>query len=757
MKKKYFIFIICIALVFTAFLTINATTKLETSGYQPLMSEIDTSTNFFTQVDSKEQMTIVDERDEVINKGYKKIAENNDLILYRLDASISIAVYDKHNGYMWYSSYKDYDTLVNNDSLLPALESGVIIEYYDANGSLINFSEIAFTSEKAEATVSYKDSASGFVASVKFPNQGISFDVHVSIEGGNLNVNVPYETIKEEKVKKIKKEYTYQLKAIKLFPYFGSENYRINGYSFIPDGSGALIRYDDVASSTGFIKKVYGADYGVQPQTSTSSHMKNNQTVTLPIYGVSHGYNQAAFLCEITDGDGACELHSYPYNYNNIGVNTTFFKFVTRETFIVNLSSSTKLTLINDTPYPNDYSLRYTFLNGEEANYVGMANAYRDSLGLTEKELVNEATPLHLTLLGLDYKEGLFGKNFVTMTTFENAQSMISEFKLNGGVDNFQVTYLGWNKGGYFNDGATNAKLASQLGSRNEYEELMDYINKYDYSIDFTINPLISEVYGYGNETIKMINMNSFEKTLKSSLLQKQYYNSPAALSERILDKSSRYEKLNINSFNIDNLNQSFSYRYKKDQIFRQEMIEILQDQLDLLNEYKISTSTPNGYIYRYLSNYYDTPYESSKYLYETDSIPFIQIVLSGYVDMFGPDLNYISDVELMNLRMIEYNIYPSVLLTNKEAYELRFTNFEYLNSTQFDLWKSLVVGSYDAVSNALNYVRGAQIINHQYIANGVCEVTYNNGITIYINYNNYDYSDGQLSIEPYQYMVVRG
>lgn len=761
MKKKYIILSICIVCLLAVFVSLNAASQTVASGYQPLLSEIDTKTNFFTQVDSKTEITYVDERDAVLAKGYVEMAQTDDLILYLDESKLAIAVYDKHKGYMWYSTYKGYEDLELSDRVKAKIESGVTIEYFDTNSKTITNQEFSFTlvegtdtTPKGSATVS--KITNGFSAKVKFKKVGISFEVRVQINGDTLNVSVPYNSIKEEKIVKAKKEYTYLLKSITLFPYLGSENYRINGYSFIPDGSGALIRYTDTKSSTGFVKRVYGNDYGIQEESTLSNHMKNPNSVSLPIYGVSHGYNQVAYLCEIQSGAGACELHSYPYMYNNLGINTTFFKFHTRERFTVTLSSSNNLTLIGDYPYPNDYSLKYSFLQGNEANYVGMANKYRESLNVEEKEMKNEQTPLHLTVLGVDYKDGLFGKNYIPMTTFEDTLDILKDMKIFG-VNNFQVTYLGWNKGGYFNNGATNARIASQLGSKDDLEELQSYINEKNYSIDYTVNPLVSDTYGLGNETIKKINMSAYEVLLESSLVQEQYYVNPSSLSKLILNKASRYKSLGIDSFNIDTLDVSFSYRADSKEIYREEMIKNLQAELEKLDKYTISTSKPNGYLLDYVSNYYDTPYESSKYLYETDSVPFIQILLSGYVDMFATDLNYISDVELMNLRMIEYNLYPSVLVTSEEAYKLRFTNFEYLNSTQYDLWKGLVGSSYVAVSNALDNVRGAKIVGHEYIAAGVCKVTYDNLTTIYINYNNSDYSDSNVSIEPYQYLVVRG
>ena len=106
--------------------------------------------------------------------------------------------------------------------------------------------------------------------------------------------------------------------------------------------------------------------------------------------------------------------------------------------------------------------------------------------------------------------------------------------------------------------------------------------------------------------------------------------------SKSILKNSSKYTKLGIYGLNIDNLSNSFSYRYENDVVYRSEMIKILTSELDKVEGLEISTTSPNSYLYNYLTNYYQAAYESSKYLYETDSIPFISIVLSGYVNLYG-------------------------------------------------------------------------------------------------------------------------
>ncbi len=756
MRKRLLILIFVVIIIFSLGLITNATSDYTATNILEVNSKIDSKTNFFTQPANQEKINIVDEKEELISEnGYKRIAENNYLIMYRNDQTMAIAIYDKTNGYMWYSNYKNVDQLGLSESITAKINSGVTIEYFDANSGSISTLETSITSKKASTEISYEKITNGFVAHLNFTAIGISFDVYVTLDNQKLIVDVPYTSINEVTVGKLKPK-DYQLKAIYLFPYFGSENYEINGYAFIPDGSGALIRYQNINATAAYIAKVYGNDEGVlETSEKDNYHIVSNSVVSLPIYGINHGYQQAAFLCEILSGDGSAEIHSYPYNYKNTPLNTTFFKLGVRDQFMVKLSSSSPMTLINDDPYPNNYTLQYSFLSNENANYVGMAKEYATHLNLNQSISSNDI-PLHLNVLGLDYKKGLFGKNYVTMTKYLDTMNIIDDLKQTD-VNNIHVSYLGWNKGGYFNDGAINAKAASQLGGKAALKKLNGYLSENNFSIDYTIDPLIADSYGFGKETIKRINLSAFNVNLKSSLEQEAYYISPNVLSNTILKKNKKYQNLNIKGFDIDHLTDAFSYRYKNKTYSRSQMINIIEEEVSKIVNYKISTSNPKAYLFRYLTNYYEAEYESSKFNYETDSIPFISIVLSGCVNLFTSNINYISDYNLFTLRMIEYNLYPSFIITKEEAYNLRFTNFEYLNSTQYALWKNVIIDIYQKVNNALKNVTGATIMSHDAIANGVVKISYSNNVTIYVNYNNETFKTTDITIEPYSYMVKGG
>jgi len=186
-------------------------------------------------------------------------------------------------------------------------------------------------------------------------------------------------------------------------------------------------------------------------------------------------------------------------------------------------------------------------------------------------------------------------------------------------------------------------------------------------------------------------------------------------------------------------------------------MIKQLQAEMEKLREYQIGLTRPNDYLLQYISSYYQTPYEASKYAFETDSVPFISYLLSGSVNLYSAPLNYISDQALFGLRLIEYNIYPSFILTYQPSYNFRHCNFEYIYTSEYALWKDIIVSVYQRVNSALSQVRGAKMVEHRCVEEGIVRITYDNGVQIYLNYGITPYQVSGRTINPKDFLVLGG
>jgi len=730
-----------------------------------------TDSNFFGQ---SENTTPVDIDPAVetalLGLGFDFVSETDSLKLYVKERYFQIAVLDKLSGYVWYSSYPDYLQLGLSGTSRFFIESGVIIEYYNLDNILVEDSKSYVSGSKynVEVAYDYESVPSGFKAHLDFTDQAIEFDVLVKIEEGRLIVTLPIDSLVEGDIEKpvlnldgsttIKKT-SYRLKAVYLFPYFGSNNYEINGYAMIPDGSGALIRYTDVRSSTAYTKRIYGTDEGLSAFIAESStyYLQNELTASFPAYGINHGYQQAAFLAVINEGDAFAEIHSYPYGYNSYTINTTFFKFIVRERYTIQTSSnaSDSFQLINTEPYPTDYEVEYHLLSNSDASYSGMAEKYREIMALDQETA--QGASLNLTLIAQDYKGGLFGKDYVEMTTYEDVVSIVAELK-SLGIDDMEIVYTGWNKGGYYDNESAKPVAASNLGGKREFLEMMAYLSENNIEIRFHSNPLIAFSAKLGSGVVKKLTLSSFATTaVRSSLFAYTYYTSPADIAENFLKYDRLYDALGIDSLAFSTVGSSlFSYRDDSVNHYRNETIDIITSEVGQLSDYSIGLYQPNSYLWHLTDSYYQAPIESNKYAYITDSIPFIQMVLSGSTRLYSAYVNYVSDYQLFALRLIEYGMEPAFLITLESTHKFRYTNSQHVYTSEYALWKDIIVSMSSEVGEVTDIVGGASMVNHRYVQEGVAEIIYDNGVTVYVNFTDeVKVINLDLAIAPETYRVV--
>ena len=742
------IIIVCV-LTLGIIIVVNATKNEEHHSFT-ITDTIDPSTNFFTNKENEEKVEEILEPAAPTN--FTEVAQNANLILYVNKKNMAIAVYDKLAKYMWYSSYPDISSVATTSEAQKGLVSGVIVEFYDSTNA--NLSTVTkYSSETKDCEMTFDFNEVGFTCHLNYKTSGIRFDVKVAIDGNKLNAYADLNTLVEEKYQSIarKTPFEYKLASIALFPYFGSANYSINGYSFIPDGSGALIRFTDKTYDTAYIKRIYGNDEGITPSVQ-ADYLKNLNNITLPIYGINHGYNQAAFLAEVTSGYGSAELNAYPYMYSNIALNRTFFRFIARETFNIKMATSTtgSIRVINSNVYEKEYNVKYTFLNNDSANYNGMAKAYKENFAF---KYTSKAT-LKLDTLAQDYKPGLLGKSYIELTKYEDLQAIVKDL-LQENINDLTINYIGYNKNGYVDNSLVKIKTDSSLGSKAKFKSLVDYLKANNIELSLYNNPMIAKDSALNKKTVKTESLDILKYYYKTSLDVEAKYVLPEKIDEYFLKNEAFIEKYGLDNFTLASLGAtSFSYRYKGDFTPREEMIkQIVEEVKSLNNHVNISLEVPNAYLFNYIKSYYNANYESSKYSFITDSIPFISLILSGHVNMYSNNINYVSNYDLFVLRLIEYNIYPSFMITNEDTNLLRYANFEYLYTTKFTDWKERIIDSYQHIIGILKNVEGKEMVSHRAIDDGIIEIKYSNNYKIYINYTSEDYIYNSVTIPYYGYL----
>ena len=157
-----------------------------------------------------------------------------------------------------------------------------------------------------------------------------------------------------------------------------------------------------------------------------------------------------------------------------------------------------------------------------------------------------------------------------------------------------------------------------------------------------------------------------------------------------------------------------------------------------------------NQYVLPYASQIFNIPMTSSQYLFETDTVPFEQMVLAGSVPFYAPYINTNGNSDISILKMAEYDTYPAYVQTEQDSADLVDTPSEDLFSTCFIDWKAEILSIYKKLNTILAPAKGMAIVDHSVLSDGHIRVTYENGKSLYINYNETPWEvNSALTVKP--------
>ena len=118
-----------------------------------------------------------------------------------------------------------------------------------------------------------------------------------------------------------------------------------------------------------------------------------------------------------------------------------------------------------------------------------------------------------------------------------------------------------------------------------------------------------------------------------------------------------------------------------------------------------------------------------------TDTVPFLQMVLHNTMEVYAPYANFSFYTQRDILRMIDYNVFPSFVVTHSPAHYLGNTNSLNFYSTEYAIYREIILNVYQQMSPILSRVMHLEWINRTVLANGVILNTYAGGVEVLINY----------------------
>ena len=324
----------------------------------------------------------------------------------------------------------------------------------------------------------------------------------------------------------------YSLSNVTLLPYGGAGNTNNEGYIFIPDGSGALISFEDVVQAGNFtsVNPVYGIDnvyhtvtganrevmrlpvfgvvehatigsheeerpvldaegnitYQVDPETGEYILDENGQQIPVTETVTVQDELKIGYLAIIEEGDSLAKIAVKNGGSLNMFVSVyTTFNPRPQDTYelsggIANDANAT-WTMESKRKYTGDFKIRL-FMLEDTVDYSEMAKVYREYLikkgVLTELEDDGKDIPLYLETLGAMEKADTFlgvpTTSMVALSSFQDDIDILNELKEQG-VTNVAMKLSGWVNGGMFSTVPCKIDIEKVLGGEEGFKKLLEH------------------------------------------------------------------------------------------------------------------------------------------------------------------------------------------------------------------------------------------------------------------------------------------
>ncbi len=685
----------------------------------------------------------------------KLIAESENYELYLDGVNLSITIKDKNTGATLDSTVQSEDEN-SSKQWIGFMKSGIVLDTIErANDE----GQVDLINNVNQILI--EDTENGIHAQVQFPEQGFSFEVFIGLKGDALVVEIPEESIVERKAE------TY-IEAINVFPFLGYSHLGEKaGYMFIPDGNGALIDLNDKEGrlTGGYSEMVFGTDIGFKESETQSllwgqfQTVNESENIMAPVFGMVHTEDRIGYLGIIEEGLERASIEAYP-NGVKVDYNRIYSRFLLRKLYKQPTSESDSGTITQVEQDRTHYNIkvRYQLVNGEHANYTGLAIEYREYL-LQEGGLTVRDNSYHtrIDFLGSEREDWLIFKRKVAMTTVDDIRNISRDLKSEG-ISNILSLYKGWQSGGLNQLPITSYKADSAIGGTSDLTKLIKELKDegsrlYLYQDALRINP---DENNTTFNVVKRVNKRRYEEPTYQQVYENFLFLIPSRTDYYLEKLREEYQKKGVMGISLSGIsNTVFSYSYSGNYYSRPDTMETYSSVIATMDrEFELILEQPFSYLWKYSDAFIDMPVGTSNYNFIDEEIPFLSMVLKGIVPMYSEYLNYEANKQEFFLQLVEMGIYPSFFITQEESSKLIYTNSSDVYSSEYSIYKSDIIEFSNALKTVNSAVLDAYIIGHERMDNGVTVVSYDNGVKISVNYSNNDQTVDGFTVEARSYKV---
>lgn len=595
----------------------------------------------------------------------------------------------------------------------------------------------------------------------EWDNLEIQVSLEYVLDGKDLVVRMPMDGL-------ILNDSRVIVSSVTLLPYFLSASQEEEGYFLMPEGSGGLIDFNNgKVFATDYTSRVYGKDVMLDRELVPVAEYYAN----MPLIGAV--YDNYAIMAIVENGEGMAEINAKisgkSDNYNN-----AYFTFhiSDMENVATSDSSTVMVNKFTGDVFSESIEIRYKLLtDASEVNYTGMAHAYREYL--IEKgvlsPLQSRKPELYLEVLGSTLESKTFlgfpYKGVRELTSFKDAEAILEDLKSRG-VDSAVVQLDGWLDGGQRHENLSKVKLESSQGSKSSFNSLSETAQNLGYGLypDVAmqyIYPSFDAFQGgsarsyakkYGSRYLS--NEYAWETELayagftsKFSMLWSPYLLSPTNLKSYTEKAVKGLGKFDITGLTITDMGMQLIPDYnEKAPVSRETAMDKVGESMDILEEkFDLVMKTPYQYAWEGVTKMSDLPTRNTEFTVVDHTVPFLQLVLDGCATYSTEPLNYQTqkDMSELLLKCIETRSNPKFYVMDADMNELYYALYADYTSITYSQWADRIAETYTEYKAFADKVEDSNIALHEILAEDLVKVTYENGVTVYINYG-----DKAVSVE---------
>ncbi|MBE6655411.1 MAG: hypothetical protein E7609_00875 [Ruminococcaceae bacterium] len=573
------------------------------------------------------------------------------------------------------------------------------------------------------------------------------------LEDDGLSVRMPASSIRFDETK-------YTLQYVKILQFFGAGDLNNEGYVFYPDGSGAIVEFREFYSESNreaftLSGTVYGEDFAYY---DIDQNAKHSETIRVPVFGIVESKNNTdcGFFAILEDGDALADIATY-FGGGEFNYATAYPMVYPRPSDVYNLAEAIsvadnkEMTIVSDKKYTGFYELKYIMLFDENnlakadvetanrytASYSGMAAAYRDYLvakgtmkPFEESSVQNGKLPLYIETLGsIETVKKILSIPVnvdVPLASFENIKTMYTQLEKKN-VTNINFKLTGYANGGLNGNYPEKVKWLSAVGGKKGFADLQEFA-----SGKFGIYPEFDFSYASydGGVSLKKHASRAVDDRYCSKQLYDPVYQqfdsyfdiciSPSSIIDLVSKFSKSYSKFEPTGISVSTLGSDLNSDFNKDApLNRQDAEDYIKDSLALLDEEYQSVMAEGGNIYsvEYLDHILNLPLDASNYKYESKAVPFLGMVLHGYVNYSGTVINEAGDSSFRLLKSIENGalLYYMLIYQNSSLLKEDEELSKYY-SVRFDIWFNTIVDQYNLLNGAIGDLQLYNIVEHNFI-----------------------------------------